>query len=61
MTEREALIKELTVIAYSIPDGWRMDKLADFIIEDRKRIVEEIMNLYSSEQWEGLKTLRGLI
>lgn len=35
--------------------------LADIIIEDRNRIIEKIMNLYSSEQWEGLETLRSLI
>jgi hypothetical protein len=37
------------------------EDIADFIIADRKTLIEKIMNLYSSDEWKGLETLRGII
>ena len=59
MTNRKKLIKEIKKLSDCL-GLYTPHTIAKFILEDRKRIVEEIMNLYSSEQWEGLKTLREL-
>lgn len=60
MTEREKLTNKLVKQGVFVTRN-HAEVIADFILKDRKRIVEEIINLYSSEQWEGLKTLRGLL
>lgn len=47
MTTREELVKELNklpVISYATyPDEWGLEIIADFIISDRKRIVEPLV------------------
>lgn len=42
MSEREALIKELSE---KFPDTFRLGEIADFVIADRKRIVDGVVNL----------------
>ncbi len=44
MTEREKLIQELKRGDFESPNIIRWDLIADFIIEDRKRIVNLIKN-----------------
>jgi hypothetical protein len=59
MNEREKLIKKLGEHPIWLVKD-RAEEVADFIISERKRIIDKIMNLYFSDEWKGLETLRKL-
>jgi hypothetical protein len=60
MNARDELVDSLKSQG-TIDGETNFEEIADFIIADRKTLIEKIMNLYSSDEWKGLETLRGII